>query len=67
MIADLRSDTVTKPTPGMSSEKRLLKQAVTEHEARQKGWRWIRCAAMVLFLLETGMTGWISRRTAIAS
>ena len=57
----------TKPTSGMSSEKRLLKQAVTEHEARQKGWRWILCAAMVLFLLETGMTGWISRRTAIAS
>jgi hypothetical protein len=36
----------------------------TELESRQKLWRWLIVAALVILMLETWLAGWITRRTA---
>ena len=42
-------------------EKRRLHD--TELENRQKLWRWLTLAALVVLLCETGVAGWLARRT----
>jgi hypothetical protein len=42
-------------------EKRRLHD--TELENQQKLWRWLTLAALVVLLCETGVAGWLARRT----
>lgn len=55
----------TKMPPGWSPEKRALQEAAVQMESRQKGWRWLLAAAMVLFAVETAMAGWAERKPAV--
>jgi anti-sigma-K factor RskA len=42
-------------------EKKLNLQA-TELEQRQKLWRWLLVAALVVLVMETWLAGWLTRR-----
>ena len=58
----------TLPTQmaGQVEQKRLRLQA-TELEQRQKLWKWLIVAALMVVVMETLLAGWLSRRTVPAS
>jgi hypothetical protein len=47
------------PARQIEQKRRLL---ITEVEGRQKLWRWLTFAALLLLLMETGLAGWLTRR-----
>jgi len=55
-----------KPAAMNAAQTAARQQALrdSELEARQKLWRWLILAALVLLMLETGLSGWLTRRPA---
>ncbi len=54
---------LAKPTITYLEQKRRFAQAA-ESEDRQKLWRWLLVAALVLVMVESGLAGWLTRRAA---
>ena len=52
------------PNPELvkQQEKQRLRLQAAELEQRQKLWRWLIVAALVVLLLETWLAGWLTRR-----
>ena len=57
------------PNPELvkQQEKQRLRLQAAELEQRQKLWRWLIVAALVVLLLETWLAGWLTRRNQVAA
>jgi hypothetical protein len=51
-------------TPAQTAQAKVV-LAAAEAESRQKLWRWILGAAVVVLLIESGLAGWTARREAL--
>ena len=45
-----------------TEEKKRLQVQATELEQRQKLWRWLLVAALLVLVAETWLAGWLTRR-----
>ncbi len=54
---------LARPTTAYLEQKHHFAQAA-EVENRQKLWRWLLVAALVVVMLESGLAGWLTRRAA---
>jgi len=57
------------PSPELAKqeEKKRLRLQAAELEQRQKLWRWLIVAALVVLVLETWLAGWLTRRQQVAA
>jgi hypothetical protein len=55
---------ISAPTPESvkQAEKKRLRLQAAELEQRQKLWRWLMVAALVILVVETWLAGWMTRR-----
>jgi len=54
---------VPHPELVKQEEKKRLRLQAVELEQRQKLWRWLIVAALVVLVMETWLAGWLTRRT----